>query len=172
MYNDSQIFVFKINIFEFKRKKEEEKIILEENINRIDEEGNLYVGPNLEFIDHEINLEQCLEILEANNIIDNDTKLIMMKVDIKNIYLNSSQFIFKLFDNNNKNKKIDLSLCSTINQTIIINIDHLITHKKEEDITENTNLINLIVVILMIIIIIIIILKIIIPKNIVIINAL
>ena len=142
MYNNSQIFVFKINIFEFKGKKEEEKIILEENINRIDEEGNLYIGPNLEFVEHEINLEQCLEILEANNIIDNDTKLIMMKVDIKNINLNSSQFIFKLFDNNNKNKKIDLSLCSTINQTIIINIDHLITHKKEEDISEDTNEIN------------------------------
>ena len=119
-YNNEQIFIIKIKLTELKSKIEENIIKLDENIKRLDADDYLYIGNNIYFEEQEINLEECLEILNINN-----NKIIMMKVDIKNMNLNKIQTILRLYDYNN-NINLDLSVCSSYNKTIIVDNNKLI----------------------------------------------
>ena len=101
---------------------------MDENIKRLDSEGYLYIGKNMYFEEHEINLEECFDMLNINN-----NTIIMMKIDIKNLNLTNEQTILKLYDINN-NQELDLSICPSIDKTIIININELIEQKREEKI--------------------------------------
>jgi hypothetical protein len=113
-----------------------EKIIFENAIKRIDDNGYITLDKKLGFIDDEINLEECLELLDINNISNKDTKLSMRKLYIMNINnknVTNSSYIFKfqLIDENNK-QKLNLSICPSINKTLIVNLNNLIEQKREE----------------------------------------
>ena len=129
-YNNEQIFIIKIKLDEFNGKIEASKIKLNENIKRLDSEDDLYIGKNMYFDELEINLEECFDILNINN---ND-KIIMMKIDIKNLNLTNGKTILKLYKNN---QEIDLSICPPYNKIIKININELIEQKREEKIKMN-----------------------------------
>ena len=135
IYNNKSDFIIKINFLEFDGEYESKSIILNDSIKRIDDWGNLNLQKNYEFQEQEINLEQCLEFLQIKNFSNNDTnKLIMTKIDIKNINLNISHYYIQLFMDNNEAQiqKIDLSPCNfnDINDTLILNINDLISQKK------------------------------------------
>ena len=129
-YNNEQIYIIKIKLTELNSKIEENRIKLDENIKRLDADDYLYIGNNIYFEEQEINLEECLEILNINN-----NKIIMMKIDIKNMKLNKIQTVLRLYDYNN-NINLDLSICSSYNKTIIVDNNKLIEEKRQEKITE------------------------------------
>ena len=136
IYNESQNFIFKIKFGELEMNNTNEKIIFENEIKRIDDNGYITLDKKLGFIDDEINLEECLELLDINNISNKDTKLSMRKLYIMNINnknaINSSYiFKFQLIDENNK-QKLNLSICPSINKTFIVNLNNLIEQKREE----------------------------------------
>ena len=131
IYDNNQDFIIKILLTEFEGKIEEKKIEMNENIKRLDSEGYLYIGKNMYFEEPEINLEECFDMLNIDN-----NKIIMMKIDIKNMNSTNEQTILKLYDNNN-NQELDLSMCPTFDKTIVININELIRQKQEEKIRMN-----------------------------------
>ena len=148
VYNDKFDFVIKIKLFEFEGKTESKTLALNQSIKRIDNDGILQLSNQYQFEEQGLNLEKCLGILNDNNITNNDTKLIMMKIDIKNLNLNNSQYFFKLFSMNNNNEAeiIDLSICNSndmdMDNLLVININDLIARKggiipQETDIKED-----------------------------------
>ena len=134
VYNDKYNLVIKIKFFDFEGKTETKNIILDENLKRIDYWGNLNIGKNFVFEEKGINLEQCLEDLNIKNFnnVNDTTKLIMIKIDIKNINLNITRTYFKLYLDNDKKEKIDLSSCSSNyanDKIFVININDIIYNK-------------------------------------------
>ena len=91
----------------------------------------------------EINLDECLYILENNSIINNNTHLTMIKIDLKNTNNSEHKYYFELYNDNNRLQKIDLTLCNNINMTVKINIDKEITKLlRNQNINNYNNKIN------------------------------
>jgi hypothetical protein len=132
-------FLFKSKINDddkFRRRLSDEN----EKIQNIDNDDNFILDEN-NFLDEvEINLDECLDILKNNSIIDNNTNLTMIKIDLKNINMSEHKYYFELYNDNNRLKKIDLSLCNNKNIPIKVNIDKELTKLLRKKKTNYTNI--------------------------------
>lgn len=139
-----QNYLMKINISSFiyddsyssgniRRLSEESEII-----QNIDNDENYILDKNDFFEEAEIDLDECLKILEENSIIDNSTILTLIKIDLKIANLSKNNFYFELFNDNNRLKRIDLSICFENNLTIKLNIDKELKKHILNNVNNNT----------------------------------
>ena len=98
----------------------------------MDSEEYLKLPKNSKFIEQEINIEQCLEVLGNNSIINIDTKLRVLKIDINNFNTSLNHYYFQLLDEGQNFQKINLSLCNNLYNNITINLEKLISQKRAE----------------------------------------
>ena len=120
-------------------RKDVKLIKLTEKNNEIKEMPNIDNDNNFNgdksFEDKEIiNFDQCIKILLNKSLIENTTKITMIKYDIKAINYNLGDSYFELFNDNNRLKPINLSICYENNiitnnnmDTILMDIDNKIT---------------------------------------------
>ena len=148
---NSQNFLVKINIYDYIDDNINNNILVEEKkeIQNIDNDDNSIFGKNIIIGKDKINLDRCLEMLNNNSIINNETKLKIIRLDIQSVNFNASNFYFELFDDNNRLENINLSICyqnnlisnSDLNSIIIPNISKFINNYTNND-NDKTNTIN------------------------------
>ena len=128
--NNSQILILDIQLFDYEGNISKTTINLDQNIKRMDSEEYLKLPKNSKFIEQEINIEQCLEVLGNNSIINIDTKLRVLKIDINNFNTSLNHYYFQLLDEGQNFQKINLSLCNNLYNNITINLEKLISQKR------------------------------------------
>jgi len=120
-YSDgSNSYVTKVKVYPFIHN------IIDNNTDNINDEDIEFNNAE----ETEIILDECIELLKNESIISDETNITMIKLDVKNnrgIY----NYDFKLFDNSNRLKEIDLSLC--YNNTIKIIVKNIINELSDKN---------------------------------------
>ena len=129
-------YIIKINLVPFNSANFH--IGLSEEINKIpniDSDSSFGLINKNYFEEVDLKLDKCIEILKENDIITDASNITMLKVDLKVANSTENNFYFKLFNDADRQKSINLSLCYS--QKIIININ--ITQFLLRDNNTNTN---------------------------------
>ena len=131
-----------INIFPYSSDEHIINLQRGEEIQNIDNDGIFYYNSNKIAREEKIDLDECIEFLRNNSIINEKTKITMVRINLFDGYFYNSNYYYELFDDDNRLEKIDLSICYINNFIEKIDINNIvlpnITYREE-----NINLLNI-----------------------------